>query len=268
MDEHRPIAVSSRHHVRLASEYWPLIEHAPNRDFVVHVIDKREANGLPLMSAEIVIAAAQTRAQFPLAATYPLHFRKTYFAARLHGDPQAEFELAAKASALAGLPPPIGFSRSEFRTCLIPGSCYRQLSPFDPESEDTSLRRVRDLPLVAAAGLWRLAEDAYRLLDTLHVGGLAHGDAALQNFIVCPAPLEVVLIDFEAALLRDKTDAETFAKRCKSDFEPLLREAFFLQAALGRQRGALADHAWHAAPELFRDPARMRRHVERLGELA
>jgi hypothetical protein len=268
MDEHRPIAVSARHHVRLASEYAPLIEHAPHRDFSVHVIEKREANGLPLMSAEIVIAGAGTRAQFPLAAAYPLHFRKTYFAARLHGDPQAEFELAAKASELADLPPPIGFSRSEFRTCLIPGSCYRQLSPFDPDSEETSLRRARDLPLAAAAGLWRLAEEAYRQLGKLHAGGLAHGDAALQNFIVCPSPLEVVLIDFEAALLRDETDAESFTKRCQHDFEPLLREAFFLQTALGRQRGALADHAWNAAPELFRDAARMRRHVERLGELA
>jgi hypothetical protein len=268
VDEHRPIAVSPRHHIRLASEYWSLIERAPARDFIVHVIDKREANGLPLMSAEIVIASAAARAQFPLAAAYPLHFRKTYFAARLHGDPCAEFELAAKAGELADLPPPIGASPGEFRTCLIPGSCYRQLSPFDPDSEDTSLRRVRDLPLAAAAGLWRLAEEAYRQLRTLHAGGLAHGDAALQNFIVCPSPLEVVLIDYEAALLRDKSDAETFEQRCKSDFEPLLREAFLLQTALGRQRGELADHAWDAAPELFRDPARMRRHVERLGELA
>jgi hypothetical protein len=237
MDEHRSIAVSPRHSVRLASEYLPLIERPPQRDFVVHVIEKREANGLPLMLAEIVIAGAQTRAQFPLATSYPLHFKKTYFAARMHGDPQLEFDYAARASAILGIAPPIGYSRNEVRCCLVPGSCYQQLSPFDPDSEDTSLRRVRTVQLAAAAGLWRLAEEAYDQLKRLHAAGMSHGDAALQNFIVCPAPLEVVLIDFEAAMLREQTDAETWERRCAADLAPILREAVLLQACLGLQRG-------------------------------
>jgi hypothetical protein len=234
---------------------------------VVHTIEKREANGLPLMCAEIVIAGNETRAQFPLAVTYPLHFRKIYFAARLHGDPRIEYEASTRASALVGLPPPIGYTEHMFRSCLVPGSPYPRLSPFEPEAEESNLRRAANLPLAAAAGLWRLAEEAARLLVALHAGGLAHGDAELQNFIVCPAPLEVLLVDFETAVNREALDEAAWLARCAADRAPLLREAIFLQTALGRQRGELADMAWQAAPQLFRDATRLRRAIEQLGNL-
>lgn len=267
MDEQRWIDVTPRHRVRLASEYLLLIDRAPQRDFIVHTIEKREANGLPLMIAEIVIASAQARSQYPLAAQYPLHFRKTYFAARLRGDPRIEFERSREASELIGVPPPIGHTEHEFRSCLVPGTPYRRLSPFQADAEDGNLRRAADLPLPAAAGLWRLAEEARRQLDALHAGGLAHGDAELQNFIVSPAPLEVVLIDFEASVRREDLDATAWEARCAADHEPLLKEAVFLQAALGRQPGPLGDASWEAAPALFRDGARLRRAIERLGVL-
>jgi hypothetical protein len=268
MEDHRWIAVSPRHRVRLASEYLLLIDRAPHRDFVVHTLEKREANGLPLMSAEIVIASAKTREQFPLAATYPLHFRKTYFAGRLHGDPGVEFDNSTRAGAVIDLPPPIGYTSNSFRSCLIPGSPYRRLTPFIVEPEDRNLRCATELPLAAAAGLWRLAEDAYRQLAALHAGGVAHGDLELQNMIVCPAPLEVVLIDFEAAVLRDAVDDAAWTARCDADRVPLLREAIFLQAALGRQQGAYADDAWNAAPKLFRDAERYHHAIEQSGNLA
>jgi hypothetical protein len=253
--------------VRLAGEYQLLLDRAPRRDFVVHTIERREANGLPLMSAEIVIASAPTRQQYPLAATYPLHFRKTYFAARLHGDPRVEYECSLAASALLDLPPPIGHTSDVFRSCLIPGSPYRRITPFDDDSEESNLWRARDVSLAAAAGLWRLAEEACGQLGALHAGGLAHGDAELQNFIVCPAPLEVSLIDFESAVRRDALDEAAWSARCAADYAPLLKEAIYLQAALGRQPGELADRAWAAAPQLFRDPERLRRAIEQLGEL-
>jgi len=98
MDEDFKIAVSPRHSVRLAREYEAVIHKPPARDFVVRTLVRREANGMPLMSAEIVIAGASTRDEFPLAASYPLHFRKTYFPARLHGDPKQEFDCQAMAS--------------------------------------------------------------------------------------------------------------------------------------------------------------------------
>lgn len=267
MDDQRWIAVSPRHRVRLASEYVQLIERAPARDFVVHTIEKREANGMPLMAAEIVIGSAHARREYALAAEYPLHFRKTYFAGRLHGDPRVEYDSSVLASQLVGLPPPIGFTGQEYRSCLIPGTPYKRLSPFDPDSEDTSLRRADQLSLATAAGLWRLLEEGRRQLDTLHAGGLAHGDAELQNIIVCPAPLEVLLIDFETAVRRDAVDEAAWRARCAADRAPMLKEAIFLQAVLGRQPGALADEAWEAVPRLFRDPARMRRAIEQMGVL-
>jgi hypothetical protein len=270
MEEQREIAVSPYHRIRLAGEYLSLIDRAPARDFVVHVIEHRQANGLPLMSAEIVIASERARAEFALARTYPLHFRKTYFAARMHGDPQLDFELATRASELAALPPPIGASRNEVRSCFIPGRPYRALSLFQGQTEDDDLRRARaaTLPLEAAAGLWRLLEDAHQLVSGLHAGGLSHGDPQLQNFIVSRTPLSVVLVDFEAAMLRDSAGDAIWAQRCASDLRPLWHEAALLQAHMGRQRGPLAEQALTRASELFKDPARVLRYVDQLEELS
>lgn len=268
MDEQRVIAVTPQHSVRIAAEYLPLLDRPPNRDFVVHAIEHRHANGLPLMSAEIVIAGSQTRAQFPLAGTYPLHFRKTYFPARLHGDPQLEYQHALRASMIASLPPPIGASHNQIRCCFIPGRPYARLSPFSVDSEEANLRNIRDLAMPTAVGLWHMLERAFQLMTTLHAGGLSHGDAQLQNYIVSPSPLSVQLIDFEASALREQVDEEAWAKRCANDFLPLLHEAALLQATLGRQQGALADEAVQAAPRLFKDTARVLRYIEQLEELA
>ncbi|MET0386113.1 MAG: hypothetical protein ABW321_09160, partial [Polyangiales bacterium] len=261
MEEFRAIAVSPHHQIRLAREYLPMIDRAPATDFVVHVIEQRQANNAPLMSAEIVIAGAQTRERYPLAKTYPLHFRKTYFAARLHGDPRVEHEHAQRASELAQLPPPIGATYDQIRTCFIPGRPYRLHSPFEANEEVANLRRVRDVPVATAAGLWHLLEAAYHLLRTLHAGGLSHGDAQLQNFIVSTAPLEVVLVDFEAAKTREQVDDEaSWNSRCATDLMPVLQEALLLQASLGRQAGQMADHALAQAPTLFKDAARVTRY--------
>jgi len=55
------VAVSPRHSVRLASEYMHLVERAPTRDFVVRTVAKKEANTLPLMTGDIVIAGREVR---------------------------------------------------------------------------------------------------------------------------------------------------------------------------------------------------------------
>jgi hypothetical protein len=262
-NEDRTIAVSPRHEVLVAAEYVELVERPPKRDFVVRTLARRQSNDLVLMLAELVVAGADTRRRYPLAATYPLHFRKTYFPAQLHADPELEFESHSLASQLTLVPPPIGCSSNEFRSCLLPGQPYARLSPFGVEPEDMNMGLAEKLPLASAAGLWLLAEQALEQLLALQRGGLAHGDAELHNCIVCSSPLEPFWIDFGSAIRQDAVTPEAWATRCNLDVVPLLREAVFLQCALGRQKGRLADLSWSRIGELFGDPERFRRAVER-----
>ena len=267
-DDDQLVAVSPRHSVRLGAEYAVWVKRAPRQDFVVRTILRREANGLPLMSADIVIAGEETRANHPLAESYPLHFRKTYYPGRLHGDPRQERDRQNEAAAILGLPPAIGATHQIFRSCFLPGTPYHRLSPFGAEPEEANLPRARKLELSAAAGLWRLLSDAYDGLSRIHAAGLAHGDAELHNFVVCPSPLEILMIDFEAAVRRDELGEEAFAKRCRDDFLPILREATFLQCALGQQPGQLAELAWQRMNELFKRPDRFRQEITEQGLLA
>jgi hypothetical protein len=262
------VAVSPRHSVRLAREYMHLLGKPPKQDYVVRTIVRREANGLPLMSAEIVIAGAATRKEHPLAEKYPLHFRKTYSAARLHGDPAKEYEYQGVAATLIDVPPPIGFGPGLFRSCLVPGRPYNRLSPFGTEPEESNMRTAQSLALAAAAGLWRLSEQALDHLLKLHEGGLAHGDAELHNFVVCPAPLELVVIDFESSVPKETMEPADWDRRRALDLVPVLREAVFLQCTLGRQRGPLATLAWERMNSLFRAPERFRRAIEEQADLS
>jgi hypothetical protein len=261
------VAVSPRHGVRLAEELLGIVQKPQRRDFVVRTLVKRMANGLPLMSAEIVIAGADTRSEFALAAQYPLHFRKTYFPGRLRGDPKDEFDRQAEASQLIGVPPPIGHGESVFRACLVPGKPYAALTPFNAEPEERNLRPARELSITAAAGQFRLVEDAYAMLTKLHAGGLVHGDAVLQNFIVCPAPLEIVPIDFEASQQRTAFDDAGWQAACEADFDPLLREAVLLQCSLGPQPGGMAEHAGRRIDKLFRSPERFLAAIDSQADL-
>ena len=261
MDEDELIPVSPRHSVRLAEEYLGLIKKAPRRDFVVRTIASRSANGLPLVTAEIVIAGEAARSEFPLAASYPLHFKKTYHPGRLHGDPAVEFERQRAAGEIVWLPPPIGHTEDSFRSCIVPGMPYQRLSPFGAEPEEANLPRARELGLAAAAGLFRLLEDVFRQLSLLHQSGIRHGDAELHNFIVSPSPLGIVPIDFEAAVARTNEDDATWTKDCAKDFEPLLREMIYLECALGEQPGPFSELARSQMDQLFRNPSRFRREI-------
>jgi len=267
MDEDTTVLVSPRHSVRLAREYVTIVEKAQRRDFVVRTITKREAGGAPLMTAEIVIAGEETRADFPLAREYPLHFRKTYFPGRLHGDPKDEFERQARASALIGLPPPIGHAPTVFRTCLLPGQPYSTLSPFHSEPEEANIPKATKLKLAEAAGLWTLMERAIADLERLHEGGLSHGDTELHNFIVCPAPLEILPIDFEGAAEQSSMSEAEWVARVQKDKDPLLRHAVLLEVSLGAQSGRLAELARGRMDALFKDPKRFLREIERRSDL-
>ena len=267
MDESRPIAVSPRHTVLLAKELTSLIDKPKRQDFVVRTWARREANGLPLMAAELVIAGEETRKAHPAAETYPLHFRKTYFPGRMHGDPHDEYDLNMLASQLSKTPPPIGYTDDVFRSCLIPGQSYTRHTPFGGEPPDNNIAKAQKLPVPTAAGLWHLIEEAFTQLRTLQDGGLAHGDTELHNIVVCPAPLEAILVDFEAASRRDALDAAAWDKRCRRDLEQLLREAIFLQCALSRQPSPLGELSWNRLGELFRSPDRFQRAIELQAEV-
>jgi hypothetical protein len=262
MEEHELIAVSPRHSVRLALEYLTLIQKPPRRDFVVRTLVSREANGMQLMSADIVIAGEETRERFAAAKEYPLHFRKQYFPGRLRGDPKHEYDLHAAAAKVLAIPEPIGFSNDEFRSCLLPGAPYDRLSPFTAASEEANIKKARDLHLAQAAGLWRLIEEAFRHLTKLHENGLAHGDAELHNLIVCSSPLEVVLIDFEAAVSRE-ADEPAWKTAVSTDMEPLFREVVFLQCALGQQPGPMAQTARERMDKLLKQADRFRQEIDR-----
>ena len=113
-----------------------------------------------------------------------------------------------------------------------------------------------------AAGLWLLAE---RIMDThmkLQEAGLTHGDAVLQNFVVCVAPLDVLPIDFDMAVLREAVSDEEWQQRCAADLEPLLKVAVFLQCALGKQTGPLAELSLSRLDSLFVRSEPFRRAIE------
>jgi len=261
-DESKLTVVSPKHSVRLASEYLPFLETPPSRDFVVRTITQREHEGTPLMSADIVIAGRETREQLPLARTYPLHFRKTYFPGRLHGDPQHEVDMQQRASELIGIVPPIGCGPTSFRSCLLPGQPYSRLSPFGVEPDEANLPRARAMPLASAIGLWDLLERAFAQISAMHDGGLAHGDAELHNIIVTPSPLDTAPIDFEVAIDRAKVSAEVWDKTTHKDLVPLLREAVFLQSRLGPQAGALSELSLARIGECFKDGDRWKREID------
>lgn len=256
------VKVSPRHSVVLAPELFLLIGRPPRTDFVVRTLARREANGLPLMTAEMVIAGEETRKAHPAAATYPLHFRKTYFPGRLHGDPGEEYQRHLRASQLTSIPAPIGHDSNVFRSCLIPGQPYARLTPFDSEPPESNIAKAEKPQLATVAGLWRLAEETLNQLMALHEGGLAHGDAELHNFIVCPAPLETVLIDFEAAVEKAAVSEEAWQRRCELDLESLLREAVYLQCALGRQPSRMGELSWQRMDNLLPSADRFRRAIE------
>jgi hypothetical protein len=262
MEEERLVPVSPRHRVLLSREYLTFIDTPPQRDYVVRSVAKRQVGKMTLMTGDLVIASAETRDTFPLATEYPLHFRKAYFPGQMHGDPKDEFDNHRRASVLIDIPPPIGHTPNTFRSCLLPGHPYSRLSPFGAEPETANIALAEKLPLASAAGLWRLCEEALSKHLALQAGGLAHGDAELHNCIVCPTPLELVMIDFEGSVHRDTQSDEAWQKRCALDLEPLLREALYLQCALGKQLGKLAEMSLARLPTLLAHPEQFERAIE------
>jgi hypothetical protein len=255
--------------VTVSEDYFSMVQRAPAEDFVLRTLAKTMAGDTPLMTGDLVIAGRGTRERHPMAATFPLHFRKTYYPGRLRGDPQIEFERQTLASEVLGIPAPIGYAGATFRSCLLPGRPFDRVMPFGTEPEDSNIKHADTLTPACAAGLWLLAERIRVALTTLHGAGLTHGDAQLHNFIVCYAPLDVLPIDFDMAVLRASQGDEQWQRRCAEDLEPLLKIAIFLQCALGAQPGDLGELSLARIDTLFTRSEPFRKAIEgRAGLLA
>jgi hypothetical protein len=269
LDGSNVVQVSPRHAVTVDDDFAALIKRAPQQDYVVRTLARRMAGDTPLMSGELVIAGVVTRKAHPLAETYPLHFRKTYYPGRLRGDTAGEFARHTEASEILGIAPPIGCAGGTFRSCLVPGRPFDQLAPFGSEPEDSNIKHADKLPLASALGMWLLAERLMHALTTLHDAGLTHGDAELHNFIVCPAPVDIIPIDFDMAVRREGLSEADWAERCEKDFENLFRLAVFLQCALGAQSSPLGERSRGSAAKLFHRSAPFLRAIsDRAGLLA
>jgi len=245
------IRLSAHHQIELAPEYQELVDHAPQQDHAIRTVMRKVSNGEPLIQGDIVVAGYETRRAFPLADTYPVHFRKTYYPTCFHQHPDIEYQNHTLAAEILASPPPIGCTRTSFRSCFIPGRTVDKLSPLGQLSE-SSIVQARHADPLALIGFWKVLEGVYTQLGRLHASGLVHGDMVLHNVIVCTAPFGVFLVDFESA--RRKEDApsdEEWRRLCAADFGQLFQEALHLQCVLGRQAGPLADAAIAAVPELY-----------------
>jgi hypothetical protein len=258
----RLVQVSPRHWVTLGEDFLGMIDTAPREDFVVQTLARRKAGTVTLMMGELVIAGAATRATFEGAREFPLHFRKTYYPGRLGGDPREEFRLHALASSLIPVPHPLGATRDTFRSCLIPGVPLNRTCDLGVEPDPRNIEIARELSLAAAAGLWKFAEETLQLIDKLQAGGLSHGDTHLHNFIVCPSPLEVIPIDFEIAKAKEDCNAETWEARCAAEREHVFKLAIYLQSALGRGQGPLAERSLEVIEQLVTSPKLFQQAIE------
>lgn len=248
------IPLSPMHSIEIAEELRHLLDRPQENDFPVHSIaQKTGPDGRDLVSSYLVIAGWKTRREYPASEKYPIHFLKSYYPWSFHGDPRIEYENTVAASKILGTPAPIGYDKNSLRTAFIPGRPLSRLSPFtDVEPDESCLGIARQADTATLIGLWRLAEEVYTQVQKLHEHRFFHRDLELHNIIVCTAPVQALLIDFEGAEVEFQGTDEEFAERRFRDLYELLRLAVFLQSGLGRQEGKLAKESLEAIPRLFR----------------
>jgi len=252
MSSHIPL--SPLHTIEIAEPLRHLLVKPQERDFpVVSIARKTAPDGRELVHMELIIAGRQTRAAHPLADRYPVHFLKSYHPWCFHGDPGIEFENNRVAAEILGSPAPIGYDANTFRTAFIPGKPLSRLSPFtDVEPAERCLGIAQETAPATLIGLWRLAEEAFAQVEKLHAHRFCHRDLELHNIVVCTAPIQVFLIDFESSERAFSGPDEVFEEHCYKDKEELLRLAIYLQSGLGHQTGSLAEQSLAALPNLFK----------------
>ncbi len=248
------IPLSPLHSIVIAEGLRHLLTQPQDKDFPVHSIARKTGpDGRDLVHSQLVIAGRQSRAAFPRASEYPVHFVKQYHPWSFHGDPAVEFENSLAAAEILGSPEPIGFDNNSFRSAFIPGKPLSRLSPFtDVEPAERCLGIALQTDPAVLIGLWKLSEEIFAQLEKLHARRFLHRDMELHNIIVCTAPVQPFLIDFESAERNFSGSEEAFEEARFRDLAELLRLAIFLQSGLGRQEGPLARASLDALPRLFR----------------
>ena len=248
------IPLSPFHSIEVAEGLRYLLKEPREKDFSLRSIARKEGpDGRELVQMQLVFAGRQTRNAHPLAKRYPIHFVKSYHPWSFHGDPKVEFENHQAAAAILGAPEPIGYDTNTIRSSFLPGKPLSRLSPFtNVEPQESCLGIAQQTDPAALIGLWKLAEDAFAQIQKLHEKNFFHRDLELHNLIVCTAPIQVFLIDFESAVRDFQGPQEEREELRLKDLAELLRLAIYLQSGLGRQEGPLADAALAAMPKLFR----------------
>lgn len=252
--DNAPVPLSPFHRIDVNETLRYLLDQPREKDFSLRTIaHKLGPDGRELVHMDLVIAGRETRAAFPLAQRYPIHFVKTYQPWSFHGDPKVEYDNHLAAAAILNAPAPIGYDASSIRSAFLPGKPLSRLSPFtNVEPRERCLGIAQQTDPAALIGLWKLAEEAFAQLQTLHAHGFFHRDLELHNLIVCTAPVRVFLIDFESAERDFKGPCETREELRFNDLAEILRLAIYVQSGLGGQEGPLAEASRQALPKLFR----------------
>ena len=256
------VRVTPVHAIELPDPLYRLVEQPPEHDFVMRRLSEKLANGEPLIQGELVIAGKDTLARYPLAREYPVHFRKTYYPTCFHQHPDRELHRHQRVAEILSLPPPIGCTRTSFRSCFIPGHSLETLAPFELDPPDANLRVAEEMPIAARIGLWRILEVLHGQVTSLHRAGLVHGDLFLHNVIVATSPIGVYPIDFERAA--DRAEAatdEAWRRLCAEDLLEVWKAAAYLLCVLGPQPGELAAEVGARVEDLFPRAPRVRERL-------
>jgi hypothetical protein len=247
------VPLSPLHTIELAEGLSHLLTNPPEKDFPIYSIARKTSpDGRELVHSELVIAGKRSRKTYPLADQYPVHFLKSYHPWSFHGDPGVEFENNRAAAEILGTPEPIGFDNNSFRAPFVPGKPLSKLSPFtNIEPPQRCLGIAQETEPAALIGLWRLVEEVFAQLDKLHAVRFCHGDMELHNVVVCMAPIQTFLVDFESSERAFSGPETTWEERRSRDLFELLRLAIYLQCGLGSQHGELARKSVEDLPKLF-----------------
>ncbi len=250
------VSLSPFHKAEIDADLIPFFEDPPTRDLVIRTVSRKLANDQPLIQGDMVLAGQETRDKHPMAREYPVHFRKTYYPTAFHPPPEREYRHHENAAKILELPPPIGFSRNSFRSCFIPGKPLSILTSLGVEPVERNISLARELESTYLIGLWHMLESVFEEVQLLHQAGMAHGDLFLHNVIVSLSPIKVFLIDFEQCVEMNSLPAnKTWDQVCKADEDEILKQAVFVQCALGEQSGKLAKRSRERLPDLFESQA-------------